>query len=225
MTTIPGFTAEASVYRTSGSYRTVVSGASVMAPSDSISLPAFSWADLISHSMIDLMGDIDILWNRCDTPGSPCCRADSEVKTPHCHKGLGCNLTTNQCERCGGPGQVCCDGHFTGFSLKGYTGFLLDPSERISTCDPGLRCDATLAPDGISWVGTRRCQSCGTKTGGPCCAPDTSYGLGRCFTDATSGDRLVCNDPWAGALGACVPCGKWAGQPACIGGPPCTKVW
>jgi len=160
-------------------------------------------------------------WRRCDTPGSACCGPDGEVKTKHCHKGLGCDVATGKCAVCGAPGQPCCDGDFTGFSLKGYTGFLLDPTERIESCDTGASCDARLAPDGVSWLGTRRCQGCGTRRGASCCAPDVRYALGRCFADATSGARLVCDDPWAGERGACVPCGRWHGDRACMSGYPC----
>src|SRR5262245_12405780 len=98
---------------------------------------------------------------RCSQPGNRCCDPDSSVKVKHCHKGLGCNITTGKCETCGAAGQPCCDGHFTGFSLLGYSGFLLDPDERIESCNPGTSCDAHLAPGGESWTGTRTCQGCG----------------------------------------------------------------
>jgi hypothetical protein len=166
--------------------------------------------------------DLDVIfWRQCDTVGSACCGPDGEVKTKHCHKGLGCDIVTGQCAACGGPGQPCCDGHFTGFSLLGYTGILLDSSERIDSCDPGARCDARLAPDGKSWIGTRTCQACGTREGGSCCAADVRYALGRCFADAVSGIRLACNDPWAREAGTCVRCGEQAGDPVCLGGFPC----
>jgi hypothetical protein len=158
---------------------------------------------------------------QCDTPGSPCCTKDAEVKTSHCHKGLGCDLTTNQCTACGAPGQPCCDGHFTGFSMKGYTGFLLDSAERIESCDGSARCDARLAPDGTSWLGSRTCQTCGTKDGGPCCGPDVRYALGRCFLDGQTNEPLTCNDPWAGERGTCIRCGRWNGDIACMSGQPC----
>ena len=158
---------------------------------------------------------------KCDTPGSPCCNKDSEVKTSHCHDGLGCDITTNKCTACGAPGQPCCDGDFTGFSLKGYSGFLLDSKERIESCDAGGTCDARLAPDAQSWLGTRKCQACGTKDGGPCCAPDVRYALGRCFEDAQTKKTLTCNDPWAGERGTCIPCGRWIGDVACMTRQPC----
>src|SRR5262249_32565435 len=41
------------------------------------------------------------------------------------------------------------------------------------------------------------------------------YALGRCLRDAKTGNRLVCNDPWAGAGGKCVECGK-ENQPRCL---------
>jgi hypothetical protein len=158
---------------------------------------------------------------QCDVPGSPCCNPDGDVNTAHCHKGLGCNITSDQCETCGAPGQPCCDGHYTGFSLRGYTGILLDPSERIESCDAGARCDARLAPDGRNWLGTRTCQACGTKEGGSCCAPDVRYALGRCFSDAENNLRLTCNDAWAREGGTCIPCGRRAGEIACLSGHPC----
>jgi len=160
-------------------------------------------------------------WQQCDVAGRACCGPDGEVKTQHCHKGLGCDVAVGRCAPCGAAGQPCCDGDFTGFSLKGYTGFLLDPSERIESCDAGASCDASLAPDGRSWLGTRVCRACGSKEGGSCCPPDVRYALGRCFTDAASGKRLACNDPWAGAAGICVPCGRWVGDLACPTGLPC----
>lgn len=158
---------------------------------------------------------------RCEKPGDPCCRADSEVKTDHCHQGLGCNVTAGRCEACGAPGQVCCDGDFTGFSQKGYNGLLLDPRERVESCDKGAFCDAHLAADGESWTGTRRCGACGSQQGGSCCPPDVRYGLGRCFPDARSGRRLTCNDPWLGDQGTCVPCGRSHGEIACASSFPC----
>lgn len=158
----------------------------------------------------------------CDAPGDTCCGPDTEVKTRHCHAGLGCDVTSGICQACGAPGQPCCDGDYTGFSLRGYTGILLDSRERIESCNAGAACDARLAGDGTSWLGTRRCQACGTKQGGPCCAPDVRYALGRCFADAASGANLVCDDPWAGERGACVPCGRHHGDRACLSGIPCT---
>jgi hypothetical protein len=160
-------------------------------------------------------------FQRCDTAGRTCCGPDAAVKTNHCHKGLGCNITSNKCEACGAPGQPCCDGDFTGFSNKSYSGILLDPTERIESCNGSASCDAKLAPDGISWTGTRLCGACGQKEGGSCCPPDVRYALGRCFDDAQTGKHLTCNDPWAGASSTCIPCGRWAGDRACMQGRPC----
>lgn len=156
---------------------------------------------------------------KCDAAGDPCCSADGEVKTDHCHKGLGCNITTGQCEACGAPGQACCDGHFTGFSLRGYTGILLDDTERIESCDAGARCDARFSEE--KWLGTRTCQACGTQEGGSCCNPDVRYALGRCFTDARSNTPLTCNDPWTNSGGICLPCGRTDGEIACMTARPC----
>jgi hypothetical protein len=160
-------------------------------------------------------------WQRCDTAGQGCCAPDGEVNTKHCHNGLGCNITTGKCEPCGAPGEPCCDGDLTGFTLKGYSGFVLDPKERVESCDPGATCDAKLGPDKESWIGSRVCQACGMRNGGTCCAPDVRYGLGQCFTDVPAKKRLVCADPWAGERGICVQCGHAVGQPACLSGYPC----
>ncbi len=160
-------------------------------------------------------------WRLCDDPGSPCCGPDGVVNTKHCHKGLGCNITNSRCEVSGGPGQPCADGHFTGFSLKGYTGIVLDASERIDSCNQGARCDARFVPENNSWLGTRVCQGCGTKEGGSCCGADVRYGLGRCFDDVATRTRLTCNDPWARESGICIPCGRWGGEIACLSGEPC----
>src|SRR6185295_10074358 len=218
---IPGFVADATLYASTVSYRGTLSK--------------------YGGSVHDIIGEFPSLARPCDTIGQRCCPPDFQVNTPHCHKSLGCNITTGLCEQCGGPGQVCCDGDYTGFSRKNYSGVLLDPTERIQSCNEGARCDAQLAPDGASWLGTRRCSACGNKRDAPCCAPDTSFGLGRCFTDQTTGRRLTCGDPFADAStcvvcgglnepscgtrpicdtglvelnGKCVPCGH-AGQPSC----------
>lgn len=192
---LPGFTSVASIYRSTANYR--LSPVNVVRPGAGFAL--------------------------CNTPGLSCCPADSQVKTRHCDQSVGCNIISGKCEPCGGLGQVCCDGPYTGFSGKDYSNVLFDSPERVESCDSGLRCDATLAPDGVTWLGTRRCQPCGTTQGGPCCAPDDRYGLGRCFSDAASGAALVCNNPSAGAQGTCVPCGAQVGQPVCLtpGGYPC----
>lgn len=231
---IPEFTAEASLYKTSGCYRVSalnLGGPSLSETIISAALPwtskirsgtAWTYASGFAEKWVSGIGVGTGWYTTCDAAGKRCCGPDGAVKTPHCHKGLGCNIVTGACEPCGAPGQVCCDGDFTGFSLKGYTGILRDPAERIESCNPGARCDARFDPASGSWVGTRRCQSCGTKLGGACCAPDNRYALGRCFRDARTGVRLVCNDPWAGAAGACVACGTW-NQPKCLtaGEAPC----
>ncbi len=196
----PGFTAGTSLYKTGATYRSAGLGASAYA------VPPGGMPHVYT----------------CDNAGSRCCGPDGAVRTRHCHRGLGCNIATDHCEPCGAAGQVCCDGDFTGFSGLGYSGHLRDPRERIESCDPGLRCDAVLAADGISWTGTRRCQPCGSRLGGACCAPDNRNALGRCWRDAATGVRLVCDEPWAGAGGHCVACGQ-SGQPRCLtaGEAPC----
>jgi hypothetical protein len=224
---LPEFTADASLYRTGGRYRTSGSDSGGRPPGEVIVPAAGEWAGRIGTGLTwtdvgakPWAGPLDgigggMSWSTCDAIGKPCCGPDAEVKTPHCHKGLGCNVATGQCDACGGPGQVCCDGHFTGFSQKGYTGVLLDPVERIATCDAGASCDASLAADGVTWTGTRRCQPCGTKAGYSCCKADISYGLGHCFRDEATGDRLVCSNPWQGVKGICTVCGG-GNQRACM---------
>jgi hypothetical protein len=199
---LPGFTAASSLYATVGHY------ASLSRYSDSI------------HDVVGRPPR----FSPCDTIGQRCCGPDGQVNTQHCHKGLGCNVATDRCEACGAPGQVCCDGDFTGFSLKGYSAFLRDPAERTEACNASARCDAQLAPDRLSWLGTRRCGTCGNKVGGACCAPDTSYGLGRCFTDDRSGVRMACADPWAGSASTCIYCGG-LNQPVCIDRRRCDVDW
>lgn len=161
----------------------------------------------------------------CDTAGNRCCEPDDEVPTVHCQGLLGCNLETGRCEPCGEPSQVCCDGPYTSFSLRSYTGPLLDPGQRVTSCDPGASCDARLAPDGQGWVGSRRCVGCGRWAGAACCPPDLRYALGRCSEAFLDGRRLVCDDPWAGAAGKCVRCGQQVGDPACMteGEPACDR--
>jgi len=141
---------------------------------------------------------------RCDLPGRLCCAPDASVKTLHCEGTVGCNVVTGRCESCGGVGQVCCDGPFTDFSNKSYTGISIDSTERFTSCDAGLRCDAT-STDGINWVGTRRCQQCGSREGGLCCAPDDHYAFGRCNPDSQTGKHLACDVPYS-AQGTCVAC-------------------
>jgi hypothetical protein len=176
----------------------------------------------IAAGLFAFRKNFDIVrYQKCDSIGNACCAPDSEVKTQHCHQGLGCNITTNKCDACGVPGQPCCDGDFTGFSLKGYNGILLDSKERIESCNAGSTCDARLSSDGKTWDGSRTCKACGTKENAACCAPDVRYALGRCFSDSTSGKSLTCNDPWAGAEGICIPCGSKVNEIACMQGRPC----
>lgn len=158
----------------------------------------------------------------CNTAGAACCAPDAVVKTEHCHKGLGCDITTNTCRACGGPGQPCCDGHLTGFSLRGFTGVPADPAEKVESCGrQGASCDARLAPDGRTWVGTRKCIACGTREGSACCPPDVRYALGRCGKDSGTGVNLTCSDPSAGSAGTCVRCGMHDGDRACMEGRAC----
>jgi len=141
----------------------------------------------------------------CDLPGRLCCAPDASVKTLHCEGTVGCNVVTGRCESCGGVGQVCCDGPFTDFSNKSYTGISIDSTERFTSCDAGLRCDAT-STDGINWFGARRCQQCGNREGGHCCAPDDRYAFGHCNPDVQTGEHLACDHPDAGGQGYCVAC-------------------
>jgi hypothetical protein len=204
---IPGFTAQDSVSATHGHYR-------ASSRYGSVSQNPIGAAEGSSRSKIDEATRIPV-YSRCNAPGKPCCGPDFEVNTQHCRGDVGCNIATGKCEPCGAPGQVCCDGPYTGFSNKSYEpAIFFGLSERIESCDAPSRCDA-VSSDGMTWIGTRRCQTCGNKKGGPCCAPDVRHALEWCIHDAQTGEGLICDNPYAAGAAMCVPCGQSAGQPAC----------
>lgn len=195
----------------------LVIGAVVFAVAAAWSDPASAQVDRINRHVAPPLAQ-----TLCNTAGAACCAPDSVVKTEHCHRGLGCDMASHTCQICGGPGQSCCDGHLTGFSLTGFTGVPADPTEKVESCSGrGVSCDARLDPDGSNWVGTRKCSTCGTREGGACCPPDVRHALGRCGKDASSGTELTCSDPYAGASGTCIRCGLQEGDPACMEGRAC----
>jgi hypothetical protein len=189
--------------------------------------PALSMSDLVKSSvgLADLVvktsrdfGDIIHVDSPfptafpCGALGQPCCRAPFQNVPAFgplvsCQQGLGCDITTNKCvSPCGGPGQVCCDGPETRALKWTVDGMIYSPNNwnMREMCDAGV-CDKQ----------THRCMTCGTRDGGPCCSSDAAQATARCFRDAKTGNRLVCNDTWAGAGGNCVECGK-GNQPRCL---------
>jgi hypothetical protein len=199
--------------------------------------PALSMSDLVRSSLG--VADLTVKTSRdlgdlihvdgpfptafpCGALGKPCCRAPAASQNipafgplVGCQQGLGCDLTTNTCvSACGGPGQVCCDGPETRAAKWTADGKIYSPNSRNlrEMCDTGV-CDKQA----------HRCITCGTQDGGPCCSSDAAQATARCFRDAKTGNRLVCNDRWArDAGGICLACGK-SGQPKCLtaGESPC----
>ena len=228
---IPGFSAETSLYKTSKHYR--LSGK--FGQSDTTLYPALLLSNLFSSSLglTDLVNTSSLIGNliyvdspfpaatACGGLGKPCCRAPAKSQNipafgpvVSCQHGLGCDITTNKCVAgCGGVGQVCCDGPETRATRWTAEGWLYSPNSRNlrEMCDEGV-CDKQ----------THRCITCGTQAGGPCCSSDAAQATARCFRDARTGIRLVCNDPFVGAGSHCVECGK-GGQPICLtaGEAPC----
>jgi hypothetical protein len=228
---IPQFTAQASLYKTNRYYRML----GKFGQADGAIYPALSMSDLFRSSLG--LADLDIRSSRnlsdlfhidspfptvipCGALGKACCRAPAALQNipafgpvVSCQKGLGCDITTNKCvSTCGGTGQVCCDGPETR-ATKWSDRWLYSPNDRNlrEMCDTGV-CDRQ----------THRCITCGNRQKGSCCSSDASQATARCFRDSVTGHRLVCNDPWEGAGGACVQCGN-SGQPTCAtaGEPPC----
>ena len=220
---IPGFSAEASLYKTSRHYR----GSGEFDQADGSIYPALSISDFLKSSLglADLvattrdLGSLGYVDNPfpfaipCGALGKACCRAPAGSQNisafgplVSCQERLGCDITTNKCvSPCGGPGQVCCDGPETRAVKWTAAGEIYSPNSwnMREMCDTGV-CDKQ----------THRCITCGTQTGGPCCSSDASQATARCFRDAQTGNRLVCNDPWGSAGSYCVECGK-GGQPKC----------
>jgi hypothetical protein len=229
---IPGFAAETSLYKATRHYRMI----GEFDQADGVIYPALSISDLFSSSLG--LANLDIRSSRnlsdlfsvdgpfvtlipCGALGKACCRAPARSQNipafgpiVSCQQGLGCDITTNKCvSTCGGTGQVCCDGPETRATRWTAAGWLYSPNDRNlrEMCGTGV-CDRQ----------THRCITCGTREKGACCSSDASQATERCFRDSVTGHRLVCNDPWEGAGGACVQCGN-SGQPTCAtaGEAPC----
>jgi hypothetical protein len=204
---IPGFSAEASLYKTSGHYR----AGGEFGPAEEAIYPALSLSDFVKSSLglADLvattrdLGSLGYVDNYVDNPfpfavpcgafGESCCRAPAASQNiaafgplVSCQQGLGCDITTNKCvSPCGSPGQVCCDGPETRAVKWTADGKVYSPNSwnMREMCDTGV-CDKQ----------THRCITCGTQAGGPCCSSDAAQATARCFRDATTGNRLVCNE-------------------------------
>ena len=254
---LPKFNAERSLYKTSRHYRMIgkfgqVAGTIYPALSiNDLVGSSLGLSDLVAKSSRDF-GDLIYVDSplptavSCGALGKACCRAPAASQNVpafgplvSCQKGLGCDITTNKCvSTCGIPGQVCCDGPETRAPKWTADGRIYSPNSRNmrEMCDTGV-CDKQ----------THRCITCGTQAGGPCCSSDAAQATTRCYRDAKTGHRLVCNDSWAGNCvecgqvgqptckttgeapcddggveknGLCVFCG-WAGQPTCDRGEPC----
>jgi hypothetical protein len=216
--TLPGLTADASLYRTRAHY--VSAGRAGAADGVRRRWPVRDPAGLPADLRFPAPGVPAPLSGAYGQEGGRCWPADARVPTAHCDDGFGCNVVTGRCEKCGEPGQPCCDGPHSAFSGRCYYGGI-DGGTSCESCREGASCDARLV-DG-QWVGSRRCRGCGTTEGGPCCPPDVRYSVGRCAVDARSGKRLACDDPSAGAGGTCVACGD-VDRPACASGAPCNAA-
>jgi hypothetical protein len=222
---LPGFSAETSLYKTSRLYR---ASAQFDQTNGSI-YPALSLSDFVKSSLgladtvagsLHDFGDLIHVDSPfptaipCGALGKPCCRAPAGAQNiavfgplVSCQEGLGCDLATNTCvSGCGATGQVCCDGPETRALKWTADGSIYSHNSwnMREMCETGV-CDKK----------THRCITCGTQTGGPCCSSDAAQATARCFRDAQTGNRLVCNSPWADADSYCVECGK-SGQPKCL---------
>lgn len=146
----------------------------------------------------------------CGATGQSCCRPQPAIAgdptLAHCNTGLGCDIATNTCvSRCGGAGEVCCDGPGTRAPRWTADGRLYSPSGpflqemcRNATCDPT----------------SRRCLiGCGHSEGQACCGPQPAMGVASC-----SGRGLYCEFAEGTSVrGICRSCGK-AGGEACRNG-------
>jgi hypothetical protein len=195
---VPGFTAQTSLYRTSTSYRGLATG------SDRLTggvIASGGWTSTFASEVTRLNP-----W--CGAVGGPCCRAPFQNVPAFgplvsCQEGLGCDVTTNKCvSTCGGPGQVCCDGPETRALKWTADGKVQSPNSwnLREMCNQGA-CDRQ----------THRCFACGTQEGAPCCPPDAAQATARCV-----GDHLQCQfDPLGfSKSGTCRACGSM-GKPNC----------
>ena len=140
----------------------------------------------------------------CGGEDQACCGPSpgrrSTLDPPFCNKTLGCNVTTNKCERpCGKVSQVCCDGPDTVAPRKGYSpnSPLLKPMCEASICDGA----------------TRRCvANCGMNAGDSCCRPQPPLAVATCINPS-----LICEyDDASAKTGICAPCGA-VGEKPCAG--------
>lgn len=213
---LPGFSAETSLYKTTGSYRMTWS------PVNTTEAPQFTFSSsdyldsayrslgVISRYFSDVVR-LDRFRPTaffCGALGQTCCRAPVQNVAAYgplvsCQTGLGCDITTNTCvAACGNPGQVCCDGPETRAPKWTASGSVYSPNSwnMQEMCRQGA-CDRQ----------SHRCFACGTVDGAACCPPDAAQATARCF-----GEYLECQfNPWGFYdSGTCRACGK-QGKPPC----------
>ena len=187
----PGFSADATLYRSAGRYFATLKGWGSGIYVEGPSIHAFL----------------------CGGLGQRCCRAPAASQNipafgplVSCDKGLGCDITTNTCvSNCGGIGQPCCDGPETRAPKWTADGKVYSPNtwNMVEMCRQGA-CEKQ----------SHRCFRCGMDDGGPCCPPDAAQATARCI-----GPNLTCAFDSFGfyTSGTCWACGK-AGREPCSWG-------
>jgi hypothetical protein len=202
---IPEFTAQASLYSTSASYRGLAAG------SDHLTgevVTGGGWTRIFGSEVawVKALGG----WQSasCGALGKACCQSPFQNVPAFgplvsCEQGLGCDITTGKCvSPCGGPGKPCCDGPQTRAPKWTADGRIYSPNawNMQEMCEKGA-CDRQ----------THRCFACGTQDGTPCCPPDASQATARCV-----GRYLECefNPEGFSVSGTCRACGS-KGKPPC----------
>jgi len=211
----PGFTAAASLYKTSVSYaafretagmgyiEVVDTGGSVFQAAGSLTFQDHSGL----HFGPSIFHDHSTL-RRCGGLGDPCCWAPFQnvpAFGPYvsCNEGLGCDISTGKCVApCGGVRQVCCDGPETRAPKWTVDGKVYSPEYAglREMCNQG-GCDLQMHRCGIP---------CGTQDNDPCCPPDGKQASAHCV-----GLNLECVfDSGTVTSGTCHACGS-QGKPPC----------
>lgn len=190
---MPGYAAEACLYRTALPYRiAAASGTASTASADHLAPQ-----DRILSTPISV-GNLPIKIFFCGQLGQACCQGPQIAglgPLVACDTGLGCDIAQNVCvQPCGGAGQPCCDGPETRALKWTSDGKVYSPTSPFlrDMCDAGA-CDTN----------SHRCISCGTTAGGPCCPPDAEQATARCV-----GAHLECQfDSYTYTSGTCRACG------------------